>query len=75
MFYDLNFNADDLEPFAARERSAAATNLGYNAVAVNRTAVERLTAKDRCMIHACMCPVMSGAESCHSKILYRDTGF
>ena len=48
MFFDLNFSADDLEPFAARERSAAATTWGYRVVALNRTAVERLTAKDRC---------------------------
>ena len=48
MYYDLSFNADDLEPFAARERSAAATTLGYSVVATNTTALERLTAKDRC---------------------------
>ena len=47
MYYDLSFNADDLEPFAARERSAAATTLGYSVVATNTTALDRLTAKDR----------------------------
>lgn len=48
MYFDLNFDADDLEPFAARERSAAATTLGYRVVAINHTAAERLTPKDRC---------------------------
>ena len=50
MFYDLNFNSNDLEPFAARERSAAAATLGYSVVATNHTAIERLTAKDRCIL-------------------------
>ena len=49
MFYDLHFNADDLEPFAAREKSATASSLGYNVMATTHTAVERLTAKDRCI--------------------------
>ena len=48
MFYDLNFSADDLEPFAARAKSAAATSLGYSVVATNYTAVERLSSKHRC---------------------------
>ena len=49
MFHDLNFSANDLEPFAARERSAAATTLGYSVVALNHTVLERLSAKDRCV--------------------------
>ena len=51
MYYDLNFNADDLEPFAAREKSASAETLGYCIVATNHTTVERLTPKDRSACH------------------------
>ena len=69
MFYDLSFNADDLEPFAARERSAAATSLGYNVVAVNRTVAERLTAKDRCMKLMLAC-VLSCLGLCHVIMKY-----
>ena len=47
MYYDLSFNADDLEPIAAREKSASAETLGYSIVATNHTAVKRLTLKDR----------------------------
>ena len=50
MYYDLSFNADDLEPFAARERSAAATILGYSVVATNTTAVERLFCKGQVLM-------------------------
>ena len=51
MYHDLNFNADDLEPFAAREKSASAETLEYSIVATNHTAVERLTLKDRSAYH------------------------
>ena len=47
MFYDLNLNADDLEPFAAREKAASAEFLGYGVLATNHAAVERLSIKDR----------------------------
>ena len=69
MYYDLSFNADDLEPFAARERSAAATTLGYSVVATNNTAVERLTAKDRCLCSCWHRPSEAYAHSLMSDLL------
>lgn len=50
MFYDLGLQGDDAEPFVHRERLAMASRLGYDCVATNHTATERLTDKDRCFI-------------------------
>ena len=63
MFSDLNFDADHLEPFAARERAATAASLGYNVIAVAHTAVESLSGKDRFLPHTSMSlmqPLMCG---------------
>ena len=48
MFYDLNLSGDTGNAFLQRERIAMAVRLGYDCLATNHQASDRLSESDRC---------------------------
>lgn len=48
MFYDLNLAGDTGHAFLQRERVAMAVRLGFDCVATNHQASDRLSESDRC---------------------------
>ncbi|KAK9840602.1 hypothetical protein WJX81_003932 [Elliptochloris bilobata] len=48
MFYDLNLSGDESDAFLQRERLAMAVRLGYDCLATNHQAADRLAESDRC---------------------------
>ena len=47
MFYDLNLAGDTGDAFLQRERVAMAVRLGFDCLATNHQATDRLTEQDR----------------------------
>ena len=60
MFYDLNLAGDTGDAFLQRERVTMAVRLGFDCLATNHQASDRLTEQDRCWDGACIGMVTYG---------------
>ena len=54
MFCDLNLAGDTGDAFLQRKRVAMAVRLGFDCLATNHQATDRLTEQDRCCDGACI---------------------